>query len=1011
MARAELDAIISLREEISGKVAQVDRKLAQLDTKLKNVNRSGTGLSTTFRSGALQAVGLGTAVGAAALGVSKLVSVVGDGVRGFASFEASMTKIETLVGVSREEVEGFSQSVRDLAGETGRAPGELADAMFQITSAGLRGRDAMIALEASAKGAAIGLGDTAVVADAATSIVNAYGTETINASEAVDVLIATVQEGKAGADEFASAIGSVVPIASSAGVSIQEVGAMMAILTRSGASASEAATQVAGIIRAVVKPSSQATKELGKLGLSMDNVRESVRDRGLNATMQELTQLLDEEGIARFAGRAEALNGILGTTGDKFETTQSALETTINSLGRGEEAFERVGETAAQKAAVVSAAWQNTKQELGEIFNDIAFGVLSAFQPPDVSEFEALGAIVRGVFARGDIAVEGRALALELGIIDQHGRQTADAMEKLRAKLDELGVEGATADEIIARLPQTLDKAAESFEPLGDKAAETADSIVENFLKTGKIVAPIDEASEATARTLKEMQEADDARAKAAAEASKKAEEARKREQEAAQRLADSLGVQGLLGEQEKLNAAIAIAIEQGGLTAEGNERVIETYFRLKEEGIQLEGVFAALDERIRAVGASLQAFPFPPVDTLEQDIGELDGAFANLEEQIIETSGTMPPLGEAGERATEQAFKGTRTWDEATKDVADTLSEVRGVMNLVGVDADSTAGKIIEGFSKVFDTLNAVLGIISRISGGLGGIGSGISGLTGGGGGGGLGGLLGGLGGLIPGGGIGALAIGGAVAGIGALAGAFGGGRDSGTVQEEALRDMGQQISEGLAQAIFESDINPQAFVAEIFSESGGTVDRLAEEIGDIFSAVEQGNLTNAQAQDALSNAIPLLIEGFDGLTAEGEGQVERIISAAEAFGLDVSALTQFLSEQGEANAAQAAAAAAASGGGSAGANAEQEASRLPQAPPPPSAPRTEAGAPGEGAGGGDTNITINVTHEAGVIAIDPNELAQASADAVGIIMRDQLGDAIPNIKVNLQGTFAPAE
>ncbi|BCV00221.1 MAG: hypothetical protein CM15mV33_840 [uncultured marine virus] len=66
---------------------------------------------------------------------------------------------------------------RSAASETGRGPQELADAMFFIASAGLRGATAMEVLNASAKAAAIGLGQTKAVADAATSAVNAYGAE------------------------------------------------------------------------------------------------------------------------------------------------------------------------------------------------------------------------------------------------------------------------------------------------------------------------------------------------------------------------------------------------------------------------------------------------------------------------------------------------------------------------------------------------------------------------------------------------------------------------------------------------------------------------------------------------------------------------------------------------------------------------------------------------------------------------------------------------------------------
>ena len=44
-------------------------------------------------------------------------------------FEASMTQIQSLVGLSADSVQGFEKDVLSLSGQTARAPKELADAM------------------------------------------------------------------------------------------------------------------------------------------------------------------------------------------------------------------------------------------------------------------------------------------------------------------------------------------------------------------------------------------------------------------------------------------------------------------------------------------------------------------------------------------------------------------------------------------------------------------------------------------------------------------------------------------------------------------------------------------------------------------------------------------------------------------------------------------------------------------------------------------------------------------
>ena len=107
------------------------------------------------------------------------------------------------------------------------------------TSAGFEGKEALDVLEASAKAAAAGLGETKQVADAVTSAVNAYGIENLSAARSTDILVATVREGKAEADSIAGALGQVLPAASELGVEFAELGGTIAALTRIGLGADQ----------------------------------------------------------------------------------------------------------------------------------------------------------------------------------------------------------------------------------------------------------------------------------------------------------------------------------------------------------------------------------------------------------------------------------------------------------------------------------------------------------------------------------------------------------------------------------------------------------------------------------------------------------------------------------------------------------------------------------------------------------------------------------------------------
>ena len=134
-----------------------------------------------------------------------------------------------------------------LSTETGKGPKELADAMYSVAQAGLRGSDALEALKASAMASATGMGDTKTVADAVTSALNAYGPANLSAATATGVLVATVKNGKMQLDELAPIIGKLLPVSAQLGVSFGEVSGAVAAMSRLGMGARQTVSALRGV--------------------------------------------------------------------------------------------------------------------------------------------------------------------------------------------------------------------------------------------------------------------------------------------------------------------------------------------------------------------------------------------------------------------------------------------------------------------------------------------------------------------------------------------------------------------------------------------------------------------------------------------------------------------------------------------------------------------------------------------------------------------------------------------
>jgi TP901 family phage tail tape measure protein len=296
-----------------------------------------------------------------------LVAAGAASIKAASDFEASMTKIQTLVGLSGDTVKGFKEDVLALSGETGRAPKELADAMFFITSAGLRGADAVEALKASAEAAALGLGETEGVADAVTNAINGYGAANINASEATDILIKTVEQGKASAEDLAPQFGRLIPMAAELGVSFEQVGGSLAFLTRSSGNASLSTTQFQGVLRSIIKPTIQAEKALETAGISMEELRARI-DQDMLGGLQFLRTSLEDSGqeLGKFFLDAQALTGVLQFTGQSVDDARGVFDAMADSTGALDRGFKIVQETAQFKLQKAMATVKATLITLGE---------------------------------------------------------------------------------------------------------------------------------------------------------------------------------------------------------------------------------------------------------------------------------------------------------------------------------------------------------------------------------------------------------------------------------------------------------------------------------------------------------------------------------------------------------------------------------------------------------------------------------------------------------------------
>lgn len=293
------------------------------------------------------------------------------------NFDLLISRMVGLGGVTQKQSKVFRQFILDLAPKVGKGPEELANGLYQIVSAGVKGKAALEALTVSAKASAAGLGDTATVADAVTSVMNAYAKSGMTATTAANVLSAAVRDGKGEAASFAPVLGKVVAVAAQLGVPFDQAAAALAQMTKLGVPADDAATQLSATFSELLKTTPKAEKALEAMGLSAAGLRQELRDKGLLATLQTLNEHTKGSSVAMAEAfpNVRALRGILQLVGSAASGTAQTFSDVKNSTHSLSTAFGAASKTDAFKMQQSLAQLKTAAIDLGGALAPVAEAV------------------------------------------------------------------------------------------------------------------------------------------------------------------------------------------------------------------------------------------------------------------------------------------------------------------------------------------------------------------------------------------------------------------------------------------------------------------------------------------------------------------------------------------------------------------------------------------------------------------------------------------------------------
>lgn len=305
------------------------------------------------------------------LGPSAVIAgavVAGAAVKMALDWDTAFTQISAITDTSQAQVAQWKDQVLALSGETAQAPQDLADALYFLASAGLDANQIMPTLEMSAKAAAVGLGETADIARLTANVLNAYSKSGITATQVTDTLVAAVREGTAEPDEFADALGRILPIASKAGISFDQVAASLASLSNIGLDVNEGVTAMRGVIQTLLAPTMKAKEALKGMGISTDELRASLVENGLIATLRMLDDAAggNIDTMNAIIGNVRALTGAFGLTQQEAAKVDEIFRDVMESSGAMGDSFDKTAKSDSFKLKQALVDLQTVMLELGQ---------------------------------------------------------------------------------------------------------------------------------------------------------------------------------------------------------------------------------------------------------------------------------------------------------------------------------------------------------------------------------------------------------------------------------------------------------------------------------------------------------------------------------------------------------------------------------------------------------------------------------------------------------------------
>lgn len=365
MASKTINAILNLKDNMSGGLVRVSKNVNSMTKDMQKASKQAVNFVNTAKKNFEKMGDKAIKLSAAFAGLTGGI-IVKVGFEGMKELDDAAAKVKSIAGASLDKAQ-IGKGLLKTSNATGINTTELGDTQYNAISSGISAGDSLNAAVTSAKLAKAGFTDANSALKILSSTMNVYGLKGQEAMQSIsDKLLITQNLGVTTVAELADSMGSLTPIANSAGVGIDELMTSMVGLTKNGIKTDEATTSLKGMLTSIISPTKESADMAKQLGI--DFSVGALKSKGFVKFMEEIKQKTggSTEKMAGLFGNVRALSGALVIGGNGFKDMSGAMDAMQNSTGATDEAFAVMNNTLGSKLNKLKNRLKNIATQIME---------------------------------------------------------------------------------------------------------------------------------------------------------------------------------------------------------------------------------------------------------------------------------------------------------------------------------------------------------------------------------------------------------------------------------------------------------------------------------------------------------------------------------------------------------------------------------------------------------------------------------------------------------------------